>query len=186
MGNSNQVANTSTTNIVPVQAVFDSNGNCLGLIGPGGTYFSPPLTSDTIVNATIDNSVIGGTTPAAGTFTNLNFTNVLNGAGGVIFSTTAPTIASGFGTSPTITASSTAAFKIVVGTGGASSGVITFPAAKNGWVVQGWDITNGSSLFLQQTAFTTTSATIASFGITTGTSSPMSAGDVLVFTATAF
>ena len=56
----------------------------------------------------------------------------------------------------------------------------------SGWVIQGWDITNGSSLFLQQTAFTTTSATIASFGITTGTSSPMSANDVLVFTATAF
>ena len=81
----NQVASTSTTNIVPVQAVFDVNGNCLGLIGPGGNYFSPPLTADTIVNAKIDNSVIGGTTPAAGTFTNINFTNILNGAGGLIY-----------------------------------------------------------------------------------------------------
>ena len=51
----NQVASTSTTNIVPVQAVFNSAGQCLGLIGPGGTYFSPPLTGDTINGATINN-----------------------------------------------------------------------------------------------------------------------------------
>ena len=186
MAISNSVASQSTVNIVPVQAVFDSNGNCLGLIGPGGNYFSPPLTGDVITGATIDNSVIGGTTPAAGTFTNLNITTLSSLNGKMIMSSTAPTIASGFGTSPTITANSTAAFKIVIGTGGASSGVITFPAATNGWVVQGWDITSGTSLFLQQTAYTTTSATIASFGITTGTSSPMSAGDVIILTATAF
>jgi hypothetical protein len=186
MPNTNQVASTVTTNIVPVQAVFNSAGQCLGLVGPGGAYFSPPLTSDVITGATIDNSVIGGTTPAAGTFTNLNFKNILGANGALIYSTTAPTIASGFGTSPTITASSTAAFSIVVGTGGASSGVITLPAAAHGWVLQGWDITQGTALFLQQTAYTTTSATIASFGITTGTSAPMNANDVLVFTATAF
>ena len=183
---SNQVANTLTTNIVPVQAVFDSNNNCLGLIGPGGTYFSPPLNSDVINGATINSSSIGATTPSTGAFTNISFSNILGTNNALIYSTTAPTIASGFGTSPTITASSTAAFSITVGTGGASSGVITLPAAANGWVVQGWDITNGTTLFLQQTAFTKTSATIASFGITTGTSSPMSAGDVLIFTATAF
>lgn len=40
---SNQVASTSTQNIVPVQAEFDTNGNCLGLVGPGGQYFSPPV-----------------------------------------------------------------------------------------------------------------------------------------------
>ena len=176
----NQVASTSTTNIVPVQAVFDVNGNCLGLIGPGGNYFSPPLTADVINGATINSSTLGATTPSTVNATSLSI------GGTLVHSNVAPTIASGFGTGPTVLGTGTAAFKITVGTGGASSGVITLPAAPNGWVVQGWDITNGSSLFLQQTAFTITSATIASFGITTGTSSPMSAGDVLVFTATAF
>ena len=38
----NQVANTNTVQIVPVQTSFDANGNCLGLIGPGGATFNPP------------------------------------------------------------------------------------------------------------------------------------------------
>lgn len=48
---------------------------------------------------------------------------------------TAPSIASGFGSSPSIVASNgTAAFTVNVGTGGsASSGVITMPAASTGW-----------------------------------------------------
>lgn len=42
---SNQVASTVTTNIVPVQGLFDANGVCLGLVGPGGEIFYPPLPS---------------------------------------------------------------------------------------------------------------------------------------------
>lgn len=64
MSSTNSVANTSTTNIVPVQAEFDSAGACLGLVGPAGAYFSPPITG-----STINNTVIGGTTPAAVTGT---------------------------------------------------------------------------------------------------------------------
>ena len=47
---SNQVASTSTQNIVPVQAEFDTNGNCLGLVGPGGQYFSPPVDFGDVTN----------------------------------------------------------------------------------------------------------------------------------------
>lgn len=39
---SNKVASTVTQNIVPVQAEFDTSGNCLGLIGQGGQFFYPP------------------------------------------------------------------------------------------------------------------------------------------------
>jgi hypothetical protein len=60
MSSTNSVAYTSSTNLVPVQAEFNSAGVCVGLVGPGGAYFSPPLTG-----STIDNTVIGGTTPAA-------------------------------------------------------------------------------------------------------------------------
>ena len=69
MSSTNSVAYTSSTNLVPVQAEFNSAGVCVGLVGPGGAYFSPPLSNDTITGATIDNSVIGGTTPAAVTGT---------------------------------------------------------------------------------------------------------------------
>jgi len=69
MTTSNQVAFTSTQNIVPVQAAFNTAGTCLGLVGPGGAYFSPPLTSDTITNATITSSTISGSTITTATIT---------------------------------------------------------------------------------------------------------------------
>jgi hypothetical protein len=50
MGNTNQVASTTTTQIVPVQATFDQNGNCLGLIGPAGQTFSAPTSFGTLTN----------------------------------------------------------------------------------------------------------------------------------------
>lgn len=66
---SNQVASTQTQNIVPVQAAFNTAGVCLGLVGPGGAYFSPPLTSDTITGATISSSTISGSTITTSTLT---------------------------------------------------------------------------------------------------------------------
>ena len=185
---SNQVASTVSTNIVPVQGQFDQNGNCQGLIGPGGEVFFPPLVGDAITGVTIDNSVIGSNTAASGTFTSLNVMSLASLNGKLIMSSTPPTIASGFGgANATITANSTAAFKVVVGnTTTSSTGVLTFPTAPNGWVVQGWDITQGTAVFLQQTAFTTTSATIGCFNITTGGSANFAASDIVIFTATAF
>ena len=177
MATSNAVASTSTQNIVPVQAAFNTAGQCLGLVGPGGAYFSPPLTADVITGATIDNSPLGATTPATVNATNVSVSGKLH------ISATSPTIASGFGTTPTITAFNTSAFKIVVGTGGAANGVITFPAAPNGWVVYAQDITSGTSLFLQQTASTTTSATLTSFSLITGLAANMNAADVILVTA---
>jgi hypothetical protein len=176
----NQVASTNTTNIVPVQAIFNAAGTCLGLVGPGGNYFSPPLTADTINSSTINSSTIGVTTPAAGNFTTLSI------GGAVIAANTAPAIASGFGTSPTITGTNTFGFKIVIGTGGAASGVITLPAAPNGWVVTGYDTTNSATIFIQQSAFTTTSATIAGYSMTTGLAANFTAADVLILTASPF
>lgn len=162
MANTNQVANTSSTNIVPVQAVFDASGACLGLIGPGGTYFSPPLSGNTENPATLS---LDGT---------------------LVISSTNPVIASGFGTAPTITGANTAAFKVVIGTGGAAGGTITLPAAANGWVVQAFDVTAGTTLFLQQTGSTTTSISVTSFSITTGLAANMSAGDVILFMCMAY
>jgi hypothetical protein len=71
----NQVASTITVQNVPVQAQFNADGVCLGLVGPGGAYFSPPLTNDTINGAVINSSTIGLTTPAAITGTNIYATS---------------------------------------------------------------------------------------------------------------
>jgi hypothetical protein len=71
----NQVASKQTTNIVPVQGVFDPEPTFAiqYFVGPAGTpFFAPinPIQSGlTITNSTIDSSVIGGNTPAAAYFT---------------------------------------------------------------------------------------------------------------------
>lgn len=74
------VANQQTTNIVPVQGVFDPEPTFAiqYFVGPAGTPFfapiGPTLDGKTITNSTIDSSVIGGNSPAAGNFTNVNMT----------------------------------------------------------------------------------------------------------------
>ena len=73
----NNTAITQTTNIVPVQGIFtpDPNFALVNLIGPAGRPFYPninPVQSGlTIVNSTINSSVIGGVSPSTATFTNL-------------------------------------------------------------------------------------------------------------------
>ena len=73
----NQAATTSTINIVPVQGIFqpEPTFDLVTLIGPAGTPFyaniNPNQSGLTITNSTIDSSVIGGSVPAAATFTNI-------------------------------------------------------------------------------------------------------------------
>lgn len=69
MASTNQVAFTQSTNIVPVQAEFNSAGQCLGLVGPGGAYFLPPIPASLYSGqATIDAA------EGAVTITNANVT----------------------------------------------------------------------------------------------------------------
>ncbi|CAB4161460.1 hypothetical protein UFOVP766_52, partial [uncultured Caudovirales phage] len=69
------VANQQTTNIVPVQGVFDPEPTFAiqYFVGPAGTPFfapiGPTLDGKIITNSTIDSSVIGGNSPAAAYFT---------------------------------------------------------------------------------------------------------------------
>ena len=77
---SNSTALTQTTNIVPVQGVFDPEPTFAlqYFVGPAGTPFLPPIdpiqSGLTITDSTIDSTVIGGSVPAAGTFTNISTT----------------------------------------------------------------------------------------------------------------
>ena len=104
-------------------------------------------------------------------------------------STTAPTISSGFGTTPSIAASNgTAAFTINVGTGGvATTGVIGLPAATTGWALQCMNTsTNTATVFLtKQTATTTTTATIGNYDAA-GAAAAWVASNILVCSAIAF
>ena len=110
----------------------------------------------------------------------------------IAFATTAPAIASGFGTSPSIVASNgTAAFTVNVGTGGtASNGVITMPTATNGWIAHVENLTgtlgNYANQRTVQIASTTTSITVENQTISTGAALAWTASDVLVVTCVAY
>ncbi len=74
---SNSTAVTNTTNIKPVQGLFkpEPTFDLIAFVGPAGTLFFPPISPIqsglTITNSIIDSSVIGGSSPAAGYFTNI-------------------------------------------------------------------------------------------------------------------
>jgi hypothetical protein len=70
---SNQVASTSSTNLLPVQAKYDANGNCLGLFGQGGNEISCPINATTVTAANIQaTSTIGYAAGNYSTVTQLN------------------------------------------------------------------------------------------------------------------
>jgi len=151
------VASSSVINLLPLQAEYDANGNCLGLFGQAGNSLYAPYNASSL---SIGNNLVA--------------------------STTLPTISSGFGTNPTITASSTFVFKIVVGTGGAANGTINLPTAPNGWLGFAADVTSGNAVFLQLTGSTATSVTFTSYSVTTGAAANMSAGDVVLVNCIAY
>jgi hypothetical protein len=74
---SNSTAVTNTTNIKPVQGLFqpEPTFDLISFVGPAGSLFFAPInpiqSGLTITNSTIDSSVIGGTAPAAGYFTSI-------------------------------------------------------------------------------------------------------------------
>ena len=69
---SNQVASTVTTQIVPVQGLFDANGNCLGLVGPAGVVFYAPLPTTIQATNIYATSQLGYNGGNFGTVTQLN------------------------------------------------------------------------------------------------------------------
>lgn len=103
-------------------------------------------------------------------------------AGRLLFSATAPTISSGFGTSPSIVANNGSyVFTINVGTGGiATTGVIGLPTSTTGWAVHVANITNPAASIVSQTATTTATASIANYSRTTGLAAAWAASDILI------
>ena len=78
---SNNTAKTQTTNIVPVQGIFEPAPTfaLVSLIGPAGTPFyanvDPSQTGLNITNSTINSTTIGATTPSTATFTQVTLPN---------------------------------------------------------------------------------------------------------------
>ncbi len=118
---------------------------------------------------------VGGSTVSL-TATTYTLTNLLA-------STTAPTIASGGCTSPAVTwANGTAAFKVTIGTTctGVKTFTLTLPAATNGWVCDGQDVTTPASFTLAEHSSNTTTVVIGNYSRTTGLATDFSDSEVLL------
>lgn len=166
-----------------VNGLFIASGATLS----GATNINASVNNATNINTGTNNTnlTLGGTT--AGNV--VNVASIHFRVGNVDYaSVTAPTINSHFNTSSdSITASSTAAFKVTVGTGtGTSTGSLTMPTASNGWACSVNDVTTPASHNVVQTASSTTGVTVTDYSRTLGTAQNFANSDVLVFLCGAF
>lgn len=151
-----------SSNADPALAVADTS-LCRGaaaVIGIGGCTSSFPAIKR---NAAILEAKLGDDSTFAairGSFLHaVSGFSIGSGSGVMLLNPAAPTISSGFGTSPSIPSNNgTTSFRVNVGTGGAAtSGVIGLPAANTGWNCFVQDMTNNT--VTRMTASTTTTAT---------------------------
>ncbi len=176
-----------------------------GTLGPtnGGTGFASYTVGDLLyansttslarLNAVALGSVLisQGTSTAPVWSSDVRLTTLRLGAN-IALSSATPTVASGFGTSPSVTGGTAAAFRVDVGTGGtATNGVITVGAtATTGW---NCDVDNLTALTANamdqrtvQLSSTTTTATFENQTVSTGAALAWTASDVLKISCTAF
>ena len=182
---------SSTTGAIATFTDTAANGATIAITGNGGTTPHKFLAVGS-GNLYINNSADSGhilTLTDAGTLTvpadmqsaGFALTNLMN-------YTTIPTIASGFGTSPSISnANGTAAFVLTVGSSPNDTGTITMPAAAHGWACDAQDeSTVNSTVFMtREVGNSTTSVTFDQFN-SSGVVQNWAAGDLLVIKCTAF
>lgn len=156
----------------------------LPFVGIDSNFPALKRVTNTLEVRTADDSAYATMTVAG-----VSFTTTIQRSGVMLVSATAPTISSGFGTSPSVSANNgTAAFRVNVGTGGtASSGVIGLPTASTGWNCTCADITSQSSTvyLCKQTAGATTTATIGNFDAA-GAAAAWVASDILAVSCFAY
>lgn len=114
----------------------------------------------------------------------------INMGANLTFSSTAPTVMSGFGTSPTVAGTATS-FVVDVGTGGvATDGVLSMPTATTGWNCSVNDLTshvdNDGNQQTFQLSSTVSTVTVEHQNPSTGATVAWTAGDVLSFVCAAY
>lgn len=153
-----------------------------GGTGTGATNWAIDSTSSAKSQITggLDNTPIGQSTPAAGTFTKVTATQFQMNGNPLVFSA-APTIASGFGGLPAVNHSNgTASFSVLVGASLSSSmGVIAMPTAKHGWACSAADVSHPDANLTQQSGSGPSSVTLTNYVRTTGLPGDWPPGDVI-------
>lgn len=153
-----------------------AGGNVTITTGAGGTGATANGASGSIALQVAGTTILGLSSASINIGTTL------------LISTTAPTISSGFGTSPSVpNSNSTAVFTVNVGTGGtATAGVVAMPTAVNGWACKVTDITTTDSFVTEQNAMTTTTVSVKNYSRTTGLAIAWTASDILQFQCKAY
>lgn len=156
--------------------------------------FSPTGTGTVIINpataSTIDNEVIGGTTPLAGTFTTETDNTALNIVGNEQYNgvtvakgnATATATVGGTG-SPTATLTNSAGSKVMeftLASAGSATNIVVTPGftAAHGFACYGMDNTTSTERVIQNTALSTTTATLTFFNAA-GTATAPGATDII-------
>lgn len=195
-GGSSIALETTPSNTLTRSASFTCSGGAASAVCTVGTASSGvlavPLGTSAAPSINFGGSATTGFFSASANAINTNnsftvsgqlavLTLVNAGNGKLTMSYTAPTITSGFGTTPTIVNNGTAAFTITVGTGGtASSGVIGLPAASTGWNCAVTPAGAPQAAAVTYAASTsTTSVTLTNYTLTTGAALAWTAGQVL-------
>lgn len=161
-GTANTIAG-STSNTITGATNINASNNAATNIGSGTT------TSTVTIGG--GSNAVNLTSTASGS---VKFPNLL-------ISGTAPTISSGFGTTPSVTHNNgTASFSINVGTGAAAtSGVVGLPTASNGWSCYASDTGTTPTGQTEPTASSTTTVTLTNFSRTTGVAIAWTASEII-------
>lgn len=169
-GNSSVGTVTIPYSSVFIGAAGNQTGQLTGTFTGNRIFTFPDVISDTVILAN-----------AAQTLTAKTIGTSLSMNGKLLLTASAPTISSGFGTTPSITGGNgSEVFEVNVGTGGvATSGVVAMTtAATTAWTCMCNDITTTSATVFQckQTASSTSAVTIGNFN-TTGAAAAWVASD---------
>lgn len=158
--------------------VYPSGSETIGAAGAGVAVTFANGRSAVLVATTAGHWDVYGITSistsnnVALTLTESGFLNISGPPSGRMWSSTAPTLASGGCTTPSaITANGTSRFSLTVGTGCSGNQPLTFTltAATTGWECKARNASNGATSAPAQTgAVSTTSVTITNFVRTTG------------------
>lgn len=193
---------TSTVNGAATYVLRQDSSGCL--VSDGANYVTKDETAIFTILAGLATGILKNTTgtgalsiAVAGDFPTLNQSTSGNAATAttlaapLLISRTAPTVSSGFGTSPTISANNgTAAFRVNVGTGGsATAGIVGLPTATTGWNCYANDITAAAAHVAYntvQTASSTTTATLENQTKSSGAAVAWAASDILAVSCFAY
>lgn len=190
-GNSTQiqiaVRNTDATSSGAGQTRIDwgnDGGASAGTIGLNASTHATQPNWFEVINQTSGPTLLGSNGTDIAGVSSAGIINAVN-SNRLLMGMAAPTISSGFGTSPTIVSSNGATtFRLNVGTGGtANGGVIGLPTAATGWNCN-IDILNPSSTNLLSktvtTATTTASLTVSNELLSTGSATAWPASTILI------